>query len=123
MMRWYSSSAAYAEPTMIAPNSPWKKPSVRPAYIGLPCRREPAVPPSTGRSTMNARAVCDAGIHASSIWMLCEPLPRIPSTPCQSSRRSNWSAEMTNIRPGSCGSSGCRRVWPMKCVEYGIPEA
>jgi predicted TIM-barrel fold metal-dependent hydrolase len=72
---------------------------------------------SPGRSTMCARIVCAAGIQALSMRTLCEPLPRMPSTPCQSSRRSNFSPGMTNISPGSVGSLGSSSVWPMKCVE------
>ena len=108
---------------MIAPNSPWKKPSVRPAYIGLPCRREPTVPPSTGRSTMNTRAVCEAGIHASSIWMLCEPLPRMPEHAVPVVEALELVGGDDEHEAGVLRVLGCRSVWPMKCVEYGIPEA
>jgi hypothetical protein len=37
--------------------------------------------------------------------------------------RVNCSAGITNMSPGSVMSSGCSSVWPMKCVEYGIPDA
>ena len=100
---------------------------MRPAYIGLPCRREPGVPPSTSRSTIElARDVRCEGIHGSwTIWTLCDPLPFRPITSPQSSRRSNARAATTNISAGV--GLAVRRtggnVWPMKCVEYGIPEA
>jgi hypothetical protein len=115
--RSYSSSALNTPPTDTAASDSVKIVMPGPLYIGLPCRREPGVPPSTGMSTMNPSNAQSAGILTPSKRSVLDPDPLRPSRSPQSSSISQPPSPRgaTNIsRPGGAPSSaGGRSAWPM----------
>ena len=90
----------------------------RPEYIGLPCRRDPGVPPPTSTSSMLPSKPQLAGIRVPSKRMLCEPDPLSPSMSPQSSSISHSSRGATNNScgggsPGAPSGPGGSIAWPM----------
>ena len=53
--------------------------------------------------------------------MECDPVPRIPRMPCQSSSIRQPSRGITTSASGASGSPSIR-ARAMKCVDHGAPE-
>ncbi len=94
----------YAAPIVTAASEIVKIETARPEYIGLPCSREPGVPPPTSTSSMLPSKAQLRGMRLASKRMLCDPEPLSPSMSPQSSSIFHSLRGATN---SSCGGGSC----------------